>query len=233
MKKLFFAGLLSLLVWAGLVGIFKDLLAGHDAFLPVGGAPSRVDSEDVLFDNDTDVLWSDPSQPTTDTVASVPSTDGETSASAPSTDAQGPKYYEFVLTPDYINLLLERYSDEIPLEGVTAVFSGGAVYFSGEADIPAIASRWKIPAALVIFLPKRVPCTLRCHPEVSEGQLRIRVTEVRTKAEILTPYLSRPEILSAVEAFLNEMLARYLPRSFVMRSVTVSDLGLYLRYSVG
>ena len=220
---LIFAALSALLVWAALVslGDLREYLlssAGNSSF-----SAESSDGEDVLFDDDSTVDWSDP---LTEVFDPVSEDDAETVLPAP------PKTYEFALTAEYFDVILEKYSDGIPFRNLSSEFSSGYVILSGAADVDALAALLEIPAALVVFLPDAVDCTLACVPKVEEGRLRVSVSKVRAGSDILAPFLSTDGILSAAENYLNNLLTEHLPSEYRMQSATVTEGGLYIRFSV-
>ena len=223
---LFFAALAALLAWAILTNVFGQVLTNPERFFGIESSvdATLTDDEDVLFDDDSTVDWSDPA-----TDVFEPSYSSGVDSSHVSEDA-GAKVFEFVLTPDYFNALLEKHSDGLPLEDVTSSFSEGTVILSGKAKVSELASLLNIPAALVIFLPETVPCTLHCVPEVSHGQMYVKVTKVSAGSDVLAPYLSRSEILSSVEWFLNDRMTKYLPSEYIMQSARVTETGMYVQF---
>lgn len=224
---LFFAALLALFAWALLTSVFGEYLQAPEEYFGIGHASSvsESDEEDVLFDDDSAVDWSDPATDVFESSATV---------SEPSVSSEpGERFYEFALTPEYFDALLAKYSDGLPLRDVTSAFADGTVVLSGNAVVSQMAELLDIPAALVIFLPETVPCTLRCVPEVSEDRLRVKVTQVSAGSDVLAPYLSRSEVLSSVEGFLNDQLTKYLPSDYKMGSARVTETGMYVRFSVG
>lgn len=224
---LFFAALAALLVWAGLTFFFKKYLNYPQEYFGIGNSAPASDAsgEDVLFDDDATVDWSDPATDVFD-----PST-----APAPSSPESSQKEelsYEFALTSEYFDALLLKYSDGLPLQDLTSSFGDGIVVLTGNAVVSRMGELLDIPAALIIFMPETVPCSLQCVPEVSEGRLQVKVTKVSAGSDILAPYLSRSEILECVEGFLNEQITKYLPSNYKMQSARVSESGMYVRFSV-
>lgn len=215
--SLLFAALSALLVWC--VAVFGWKMYKSEV-LSEWESPFDDSSEEVLFDDDSTVDWSDPV------------TDVFDSSEEPIPLPSAPKTYEFALTPQYFNALLERYSDGIPIRGLSSSFASGNVILSGMADVDALTELLDIPAALVIFLPDTVDCKLACVPRVEEGRLRVSVVKVWAGSDILAPFLSTEGILSSVEDFLNDLLMRYLPEEYQMQSATVTDGGLYVRFSI-
>ncbi|MBP3300865.1 MAG: hypothetical protein J6M34_05115 [Clostridia bacterium] len=216
---IFFAVLLALLVWAAVTGMIGNFLRRTLNALEADGT-GVSSAEDVLFDDDSTVDWSEPDQ---DVFVE----------SLPSEESSAPKTYEFALTKDYFAVLLEQYSAEVPIRNLTAEFSDGQVIFSGGADVPVLSELLKIPSALVMFLPKTVDCNLYCVPEVSEGRLKVTVVKVTAGSDIISPFLQGEGVLTAVEDFLNDLLTKYLPSHYKMQSATVSDGGLYVRFLIG
>jgi hypothetical protein len=214
---IFFAVILALLVWAAVAGVIGNFLQKTLNALAADGS-AVVSEEDVLFDDDSTVDWSEPDRDVVEEVPTVEST--------------APKTYEFALTKDYFGVLLEQYASEIPIRNLTADFSDGQVIFSGGADVPVLSELLKIPSALVMFLPKTVECNLYCIPEVSEGRLKVTVVKVEAGSDIISPFLQGEGVLTAVEDFLNDLLTKYLPSHYKMQSATVSDGGLYVRFLI-
>ncbi len=225
---LFLAALLALFVWAVLTGVFKDFLTDSARFFGIENpvVSTGSDGEDVLFDDDSTVDWSDPYTDTFDPSPSFPE------VPSGSSDVSKGKFYEFALTPEYFNALLEKYSGASALKNVTATFSEGQVVLSGDVNVLALTKQMNIPAALVIFLPDTVPCTLCCVPEVVDGCLQVTVPKVSAGNDVLAPFLSQPGVLSTVEDFLNEQLTKYLSDDYVMQSARVTKSGMYVRFSV-
>ena len=224
--RLFFAALSALLVWAAVTGTLSRFFSHPERFFGIENeeAPAVQDSEEVLFDDDSTVDFSDPFTDVFDSAVSESDDAGETEDTAP-------RSYEFVLTPEYFNAILEKYAESLPIYNMSSRFSGGAVVMSGDASVDALAELFGIPAALTFFLPDTVPCTLWCSPKVADGRLSVTVTKVSAGSDVLSPYLSRPEILSSVESYLNDLLSRYLPEEYEMKSAKVTDTGLYIRFS--
>lgn len=222
-SAVFFSALMALLAWAAVITFWRA--EGREALSAMGASSEgeTASEEDVLFDDDSTVDWSDP---ITDVFDSTPQ--GSDVPAAP----QPPKSYEFALTSDYFDALLEKYSDGIPIRSITSSFSSGHVILSGKADVDALTDLLNIPAALVVFLPDTVECRLACIPRVENGRLRVSVAKVWAGSDILAPFLSAEGILSSVEEFLNDLLMRYLPATYHMQSATVSDGGMYVRFSV-
>ena len=231
---LFLAALTALFVWAVLTGVFRDFLTDSARFFGIENHFSFSDSdgEDVLFDDDSTVDWSsvvtDVFDPTT--VTEDFASDGE-DAEVPSDDVPE-KFYDLALTPEYFCALLKQYSDGLALKNVMASFSDGIVTLSGDVSVSKLTEQMKIPAALVIFLPETVPCTLDCRLSVEEGRLKVSVTKVSAGSDVLTPFLGQSNVLSVVENFLNEQLTKYLSSNYIMHSVRVTKTGMYVRFSV-
>lgn len=230
---LFLAALTALFVWAVLTGVFRDFLSDSARFFGIENSTQATasDGEDVLFDDDSTLDWSDP---ITDVFDPSSLTEVESSDTSES-DSDGPsdkeKHYELALTPQYFNALLQKYSGDF-LQDVDSAFSDGQVILSGNVKISALCEKLKIAPALVIFLPETVPCTLYCTPKVSDGRMTVTVTKVSSKNDLITPFLRRSEILAGVEDFLNEQLTQYLSSDYVMQSVRVTDSGMIVRFSV-
>ncbi len=229
---LFLAALTALFVWAVLTGVFRDFLTDSARFFgienPVG---ATVSDDDVLFDDDSTVDWSDPITDVFDpsSLSGIETSDGNSGEET--TDTPKEKFYEFALTPEYFNALLQKYSGGA-LRNVSSSFVEGKVILSGDVRISVLTRQMDIPAALVVFLPETVPCTLDCVPSVSQGRMSVTVTKVSAGNDVLTPFLSRPEVLSTVEEFLNEQLTKYLSPDYTMQSVRVTDKGMVVRFSV-
>ena len=224
---LFLAALTALFVWAILTGVFRDFLTDSARFFGIENwAGATASEDDVLFDDDSTVDWSDPITEVFDaSVTQVEYSEGD------STDGSEETFYEMVLTPEYFNALLQKYSGSA-LSEVSSAFKNGQVVLSGKVNIPSLTEQVKIPAALVLFLPKNVSCTLHCVPQVSEGRMMVSVSNVEAGSEVLKPFLGRPEVVSSVEDFLNEQLTKYLADNYVMQSVRISDFGMTVRFSV-
>ena len=229
LSRLLLAALTALLVWAFVVGVFGKFLSHPERFFGIKEPETSLSSEgeDVLFDDDSTVDWSDPVTDVFDSsdVSQAPS-GGESKDPEPK-----PKYYEFILTPDYFDALLLRYSDGLPIYRISSSFSEGAIVLKGDASVDALSEQFGIPAAFRIFLPDTVPCTLWCTPRVEEGRMTVRVTKVSAGSDLLSPYLSRAEVLSSVEGFLNDQLTRYLPAEYRMQSVKVTETGMIVGFS--
>ncbi len=233
---LFLAALTALFVWAVLTGVFKDFLMDSARFFGIENhfIASDSDKEEVLFDDDSTVDWSDSITDVFDS-ASLPevSLSDSDQEQSDENDDYKEKFYEFALTPEYFDALLKKYSDGSALKNVTATFSDGEVILSGDVNVSVLTEQMKIPAALVVFLPESVPCTLNCVPEVEEHRLKVTVTKVSAGSEALAPFLSQPKVLSAVEEFLNGQLTKYLSSDYKMKSARVTKTGMYVRFSVG
>ncbi|MBO5214539.1 MAG: hypothetical protein J6B86_07205 [Clostridia bacterium] len=231
---LFLAALSALFVWAVLTGAFRDFLTDSARFFGIENHFSFSDSdgEDVLFDDDSTVDWSSPATDVFDGVvfSEVSDTEGENSEAV--TDGESEKFYELALTPEYFCALLKKYSDGLALKNITASFSDGRVILSGDVCVAKLTEQMKIPAALVVFLPEFVPCTLDCALSVEEQRLTVTVTKVSAESDVLTPFLGQSGVLSAVENFLNEQLTKYLSSNYKMQSVRVTETGMYVRFSV-
>ena len=231
---LFLAALSALFVWAVLTGAFRDFLTDSARFFGIENHFSFSDSdgEDVLFDDDSTVDWSSPATDVFDpaTFSEDSETDGEDSETP--TDDIPEKSYELALTPEYFCALLKKYSDGLAMKNVTASFSDGNVMLSGDVCVAKLTEQMKIPAALVVFLPEFVPCTLDCVLSVEEQRLIVTVTKVSAGSDVLTPFLGQSKVLSAVEDFLNEQLTKYLSSNYKMQSVRVTKNGMYVRFSV-
>ncbi len=230
---LFLAAVTALFVWAVLTGVFGDFLRDSARFFGIENhfSASSQDSEDVLFDDDSTVDWS----PVTEVFdassfseISNPSDDTDSEA----TDRPKGKFYEMALTPEYFASLLEKRSGSSALKNVTVTCSDGEVILSGDVSVSALTKQMNIPAALVVFLPESVPCTLHCAPEVTDGRLGVTVRKVSAGNDVLAPFLGRPGVLSTVEDFLNEQLTRYLSSNYIMQSARVTEGGIYVRFSV-
>lgn len=229
---LFLAALTALFVWAVLTGAFKDFLTDSARFFGIENHfPLTDTSEDVLFDDDSTVDWSsvvtdvfDPSS-----LSEIPTVDGTENS-----DGEEPseKFYEFALTSEYLSALLSKHSDASVLKNLSASFDEGEVILSGDADVSLLTKQMDIPAALVVFLPEFVPCTLHCVPEVAEGRLKVTVTKVSAGNDVLTPFLSQPKVLSSAEDLLNRQLTKYLSSDYKMQSAWVTKTGMYVRFSV-
>ena len=115
---------------------------------------------------------------------------------------------------------------------MTATFSTGTVILSADVSVSLLSKQMDIPAALVVFLPNTVPCTLYCTPSVSDGRFRVSVSKVSAGNDVLSPFLGREEVLSTVEEFVNDQLTKYLSSDYKMQSVRVNDRGMYVRFSV-
>jgi hypothetical protein len=218
---IFGGALLALLCWALVVSLVRRENAPL-AWVEVDGSLSS-DGEDVLFDDDSTVDWSDPTE---EVVGSL------TDTSVEDLPAEGPKTYEFAVNEDYLNALLEKFSGEVPIHGLQASYGNGTVILSGDASVSDLAELLDLPAALVIFLPERIACRLECVPEVTEGRLTVSVVRVSAGSDIIAPFLSDGNILSSVSEFLNGRLTAYLPKEYRMQSVSVTQRGMYLRFSV-
>ncbi len=222
-RGLFFAALLALLAWAFVTGSLKKYFSSSEKLFGIESPQSDSQlSDDVLFDDDSTLDWTDPA-----TDAFDPDRDP-----TPSETEKKDSSYEFALTPDYFNALLEKYAEKSPLKNVTSSFSDGTVILSGDAEVDTLADLLGIPAALVVFLPKTVPCALQCVPRVENGGLRVDVVKVSTGSDVLAPFLSREEVLSSVEDFLNKTLTEHLPSNYIMESAKATSTGLYVRFSV-
>lgn len=225
-RKLFsviFGGaLLALLCWALVVS-----LVWREASVPIVRAEEEgvpeASEEDVLFDDDSTVDWSDVTEDTAGTLSGTVTED---------LPAGGPKTYEFAVNEDYLNALLEKFSGELPIHGLQAAYGSGTVVLSGDASVSDLTDLLDLPAALVIFLPDRIACRLECVPEVKEGRLTVSVVRVWAGSDIIAPFLRDESILSSVSEFLNGRLTAYLPEEYRMQSVSVSERGMYLRFSV-
>ncbi len=229
---LFLAALTALFVWAVLTGAFRDFLTDSARFFGIENHFSLTDSsEDVLFDDDSTVDWSsavtdvfDPSSLSEiPTVDSTEHSDGEDLSE---------KFYEFALTSEYLSALLSKHSDTSALKNLSASFDEGEVILSGDVDVSLLTKQMDIPAALVIFLPESVPCTLHCAPEVFQGRLKVTVTKVSAGSDVLAPFLSQPKVLSSAEDLLNRQLTKYLSSDYKMQSALVTKTGMYVRFSV-
>lgn len=230
---LFLAALTALFVWAVLTGVFKDFLSDSARFFGIENHFVSTDSdEDVLFDNDADVDWNDPITDAFDpsSLSEIPVVDSQEGEDT--SGASHEKFYEFALTPEYFSALLKKYSKGSSLENVTASFSDGTVILSGDVSVSLLTEQMSIPAALVVFLPESVPCTLYCVPLVKDGRLTVTVERVSAGNEILTPFLSQSRVLSAVEDLLNEQLTKYLSSNYKMQSARITKTGMYVRFSV-
>lgn len=228
---LFLAALCALLAWAVLTGALSKFLSDSARLFGIENpvnAPAPED--DVLFDDDSTVDWSDLF---TDVFEDASLSDSDTAGETE--DANGEpkeKFYEFALTSEYFNALLKKYSDGSALKNMSASFSKGRVILSADVSVVLLSQQMEIPAALVVFLPKTVPCTLECIPSVAEGRLRVKVSKVSAGSDVLSPFLGREEVLSTVEEFLNDQLTKYLSSDYKMQSVRVTDRGMYVRFSV-
>lgn len=231
---LFLAALTALFVWAVLTGAFRDFLMDSARFFGIENhfVPSDSDGEDVLFDDDSTVDWSNPITDVFDSasLSEITLSDGEQSDE---TDEYKEKFYEFALTPEYFDALLKKYSGDSALKDISATFSDGEVILSGDVSVSVLTKQMDIPAALVVFLPESVPCTLNCVPEVEDQRLKVTVTKVSAGSDVLAPFLSQPKLLSAVEEFLNGQLTKYLSSDYKMQSARVTKTGMYVRFSVG
>ncbi len=229
---LFLAALTALFVWAVLTGVFGDFLTDSARLFGIENQVNATASEeDVLFDDDSTVDWSDPITDAFDSsmMTEVEPTGGEEADDT--TDSPKEKFYELALTPQYFNALMQKYSGAF-LSNVTSTFDQGQVVLSGDVKVSPLAQQMEIPSALVVFLPETVPCTLYCTPQVSEGRMTVTVTKVVSGNEILAPFLGRSEVLSTVEEFFNEQLTQYLSSNYIMQSVRVTDKGMIVRFSV-
>lgn len=232
LSGVFLAALAALFAWAVLTGAFHDFLADSARFFGIEQVHSSTEEDDdVLFDDDasglpdvaTDVFEVQTSLSSEGDAENLPDADGGT----PKDEA---KNYEFALTPDYLNALLEKYSGGL-FSGLAASLSKGKVLLTGSVDAKTLAGQFSVPAALSLFLPASVPCALTCVPEVSGGRLRVEVTKVSAGSDLLTPLLSRSEVLEKVETFLNDRLTEYLPAHYRMESVRVTEAGMFVRFS--
>ena len=223
----FVAAVLALLFWAFVTGALGDFMRNPAPYFGVAGE-ERTD----------DVLFEEPEDFSSDSVADTfdPVTDPQTSSSDAETDSssdtQTIRTFEFILTPEYFNALLEKYSYGLPLRKPAASFASGQMILTGEIEVAPFCEMMSVPPAFTIFLPRVMACRLECVPEVSEGGVRVRVLSASAGSDLLAPYLSRPEILSEVERFLNRQLTEYLPDTYVMRSIKVSEGGLHVRYEI-
>ncbi len=226
---LFSAALTALLAWAILTGSFWDFLADSARFFGIENTVTMsTDGEDVLFDDDSSVDFSDPA---TDVFDPTLSTDTGSSQKPPSSSESGAgKTYEFAVTPDYFNAWMEKYSNGDLFRNITAAFGDGNVVLTGDVVVARLAEQFEIPSAFVLFLPKTVPCRLTCAPTVEEGRLRVTVTEVWAGNDVLTPFLGNPAVLSKAEDFLNDQLTRHLPSDYMMQSVRVDKTGMFVRF---
>ena len=232
LSGVFLAALAALFVWAVLTGAFHDFLTDSARFFGIEPAvTSSEEDDDVLFDDDasglsdvaTDVFEVQTSLSSEGDAENLPDADGGT----PKDEA---KDYEFALTPDYLNALLGKYSGGF-FSGLAAALSKGTVLLTGSVDAETLAKQFSVPAALTLFLPDSVPCALTCAPEVSDGRLKVTVKKVSAGSDLLTPLLSRPEVLERVESFLNDRLTEYLPSRYCMKSVRVTEEGMFVRFS--
>ncbi len=221
---LFLAALSALLVWAVLTGVFRDFLTDSARFF---GIENKVtvssDREDVLFDDDSTVDFSDPATDVFEPVVSSPVTE------TPDQPEKG-KTYEFAVTPDYFNAWMEKYSNGDLFQNITASFEEGVVVLTGDVVVARLSEQFEIPAAFVLFLPKTVPCRLTCVPTVEEGRLRVTVTKVWAGNDVLAPFLGNSTVLSTAETFLNDQLTRHLPSDYIMQSVRVDKTGMIVRF---
>jgi len=222
---IFFAALLALLCWALIVGVFGR---GTALSFPwsEGDVPADPAGDELLFDDDSTVDWSDPVTEVFDGSPEV------TEPSGGSIPAVKPKTYEFAVNEDYLNALLGKFSGQVPIRNLQAAFGNGTVTLSGNAAVSGLAELLEIPAALVVFLPETVPCRLECVPDVCDGRLTVSVVRVAAGSDMIAPFLSDGSILSSVEQYLNGKLTEYLPEEYRMQSVTVSERGMYVRFSV-
>ena len=137
LSRLLLAALTALLVWAFVVGVFGKFLSHPERFFGIKEPETSLSSEgeDVLFDDDSTVDWSDPVTDVFDSsgVSQAPS-GGDSKDPEPK-----PKYYEFIMTPDYFDALLLRYSDGLPIYRISSSFSEGAIVLKGEASVDALA----------------------------------------------------------------------------------------------
>ncbi len=222
---LFLAALCALLAWAVLTGVFGDFLTDSARFFGIQNeVKESADREDVLFDDDSSVDFSDPVTDVFDATLPPQTSSGDFQPSSPQ------KTYEFAVTPDYFNAWMEQFSDGDLFRNISASFGDGVVMLAGDVVVARLSDRFDIPTALVLFLPKTVPCKLTCTPKVSEGRLRVTVTRVWAGSDVLTPFLGNENVLSAAEEFLNEQLTRHLPSDYIMQSVRVNSSGMYVRF---
>lgn len=226
---LFLAALSALILWAAVAGCLRLFLSGSSSLFgkDASAPPERV-SDDVLFDRNENDLSSDSLNLPPDT----PVGDNFDPSRPAVSEGEAGGYYEFAMTPEYFNALLRKYEENLPIKSPAASFSGGEMILSGDADVSSISSMLNIPAALVVFLPKTVPCKLSCVPVVRDGKLLVTVTSAWAGSDILSPYLSREGVLSSVEEFLNLQLTKYLPSEYIMESASVSDGGIYVRFRI-
>ena len=224
-SSLFFAALLALLAWALITGGLKKYLTGPLQRLGLLPAAQTVDGtvdEDVLFDDDSTVDWSDP----------VSDTDTDVFESEQYAAGEGASSYELLLNPDYFNALLDKYATDLPIADLRASFESGRVILAGNAKVADLTALFQIPSGVVLFLPETVPCRLSCVPRVEDGRIRVSVTEVQSDYSVLSPFLSRDGILSSVEGFLNDQIKKYLSSNYIMKTATVSSGGLKVAFSV-
>ena len=219
---IFFAALLALLAWAAITGMIGKYFERALGSLAADG--SAVSEEDVLFDDDSTVDWSVPEE---DVLGEDFLTEDP-----PAQESTAPKTYEFELTKDYFDVLLEKYASDIPIRGLSTTFSDGQVVFSGGADVSALSELLNIPSALTLFLPSTVDCKLYCVPVVKDGRIRVSVAKVTAGSDMLSPFLQREGILSSVENFLNDLLRKHLPDHYKMQSATVSQGKMYVRFCI-
>lgn len=224
----FVAAVLALVFWAFVTGALGDFMRNP---APYFGVTGEEDSDDVLFEEGREEVFSDSVADTFDPVTD-PQTSSEDEETDSVSDTQTIRTFEFILTPEYFNALLEKYSHGLPLRNPAASFFAGKMLLTGEIEVAPFCEMMSVPPAFTVFLPRVMSCRLECVPEVSEGCVRVRVLSASAGSDLLAPYLSRPEILSEVERFLNRQLTEYLPDTYVMRSVSVTEGGMLVRYEV-
>ena len=220
---IFTAALAALTAWALITAVISQKLNTPKHSFGADAAERIDDPEDVLFDDDSTVDFSQPAQAAFDENSSA----FESSAPTPQSGI-----FEFAVTPEYFNLLLKQYADSIPLHDATATFSSEALTVTGNVFPSELAQIADLPPAVILFLPQSVPCSLQCVPKAEDGALRVCVTQVNCANEAISSFLERGEILSAVENYINGLLEEHLPDFYKMEYTSLSAGGIYVRFRI-
>ena len=209
--NVFLAALAALLAWAAVTGTTARILSDPR---PAEDLPPRA--ETVLFDERHDVLPAEePVRPVFEPVKEP---------------VRRSKVFEFAITQDYFNSLLETHADRIPVRNARAIFEKEAIRVIGDVPAATVAEEARIPSAARLFLPETLPCALICVPCAEEGKVRVRIRAAECENPLFQPFLSRDTTLQAVEDYLNGLVEKYVPSSYQMEYVGLTDSGIYVRF---